>query len=63
MTLRAEDLPKATRKRLGLRKPRSQNLKREAVRREALAVLAVIRHLTASERRRVLEHALKVNEV
>jgi len=33
------------------------------LRREALAVLAEIRHLTADQRRRVLEHALKVNDV
>jgi len=58
-----DELPPETRKRLGLRKSRQQSFKREQLRREALGVLAEIRHLTTDQRRRVLEHALKVNEV
>ncbi|HVT58661.1 MAG TPA: hypothetical protein VHR45_09685 [Thermoanaerobaculia bacterium] len=60
--LHADDLPAETRKRLGLR-TRQQNFKREELRREAIGVLAQIRHLTAEQRRRVLQHALRVNEV
>jgi hypothetical protein len=58
-----DELPAEARRRLGLRKSRQQSFKREELRREALAVLAEIRHLTADQRRRVLEHALKVNDV
>ncbi len=58
-----DELPPETRKRLGLRKTRQQTFKREELRREAIGVLAQIRHLTAEQRRRVLDHAIKVNEV
>ncbi|HVT58945.1 MAG TPA: hypothetical protein VHR45_11135 [Thermoanaerobaculia bacterium] len=61
--LHADDLPAETRKKFGLRKSRQQSFKREELRREAIAVLAQIRHLTTEQRRRVLQHALKVNEV
>jgi hypothetical protein len=63
MPVHADQLPAATRRRLGLRKSREQRFKREQLRSEALGVLAQIRHLTADQRRRVLEHALKVNDV
>jgi hypothetical protein len=59
----ADELPPETRKRLGLRKSRQQTFTREQLRREAIGVLAQIRHLTADQRRRVLEHAAKVNDV
>jgi len=59
----ADALPPETRKRLGLRKSRQQTFTREQLRREAIGVLAQIRHLTADQRRRVLEHAVKVNDV
>jgi len=59
----ADELPPETRKRLGLRKSRQQTFTREQLRREAIGVLAQIRHLTADQRRRVLEHAVKVNDV
>ncbi len=58
-----DELPAAARKRLGLRRSRQQTFKREQLRSEALAVLAALKHLTADQRRRVLEHAIKVNEV
>jgi hypothetical protein len=58
-----DELPAAARKRLGLRRSRQQTFKREELRREAIGVLDQIRHLTADQRRRVLEHAIKVNEV
>lgn len=66
MPVNVKDLPAETRKRLGLRKPRetkTPRLKLDEVRREAIGVLNQIRHLSADQRRRVLEHALKVNEV
>ncbi|HVR11800.1 MAG TPA: hypothetical protein VMW75_27405 [Thermoanaerobaculia bacterium] len=59
----ADELPPETRKRLGLRKSRQQTFTREQLRREAIGVLAQIRHLTADQRRRVLEHAVNVNDV
>ena len=62
-TVHVDELPAAARRRLGLRKSRQQSFKREELRREALGVLAGIRHLTADQRRRVLDHAIKVNEV
>jgi hypothetical protein len=59
-----DDLPPEARKRLGVRRSRrQQTFKREQLRSEALGVLAVLKHLTADQRRRVLEHAIKVNEV
>lgn len=58
-----DELPPEARKRLGLRTTRHQTFKREELRREAIGVLERIRHLTADQRRRVLEHAIKVNEV
>jgi hypothetical protein len=62
-TVHADELPADARKRLGLRRSRQQTFRREELRREALGVLAAIRHLTADQRRRVLEHAIKVNEL
>jgi hypothetical protein len=58
-----DDLPPEARKRLGIRRGRRQTFKREQLRSEALGVLASLKHLTADQRRRVLEHAIKVNEV
>jgi hypothetical protein len=58
-----DELPAAARKRLGLRRSRQQSFRREDLRREVLGVLAGIRHLSVDQRRRVLEHALKVNDV
>jgi hypothetical protein len=63
--LHADDLnlTPEQRRRLGIPRSREQRFKREDLRREAIGVLAQIRHLTSDQRRRVLEHALKVNEV
>lgn len=64
MPLNLDDLDDDTRKRLGLKQPRKpKEFKIEDVRREALSVLNLLRHLTSAQRRRVLEHSLKVNDV
>lgn len=62
-TLTLDDLPAATRQRLGLRKQRQTQFSKDAVRQHALRVLAEIASLTQDQRRRVLEHAVKVNAI
>lgn len=62
-TLRLEDLTPETRKKLGVKAPRQQQFSKDAVRQHALRVLAEISTLTQDQRRRVLEHAAKVNNV
>jgi hypothetical protein len=64
--LSLEDLPANVRSRLakrGIRKPRVSTFSKDAVRENALKVLAVISHLTQDQRRRVLAHAVSVNAV
>lgn len=61
--LTLDDLPVATRKRLGVKRPRQSQFSKDAVRQHALRVLAEIATLTQDQRRRVLEHARKVNDV
>jgi hypothetical protein len=61
MTL--DDLPVAARRKLGLRKERQSQFSKDAVRSHALRVLAEIAALTQDQRRRVLEHAVKVNAI
>lgn len=61
MTL--DDLPVATRRKLGLRKQRQSQFSKDAVRTHAMRVLAEISGLTQDQRRRVLEHAAKINAV
>jgi hypothetical protein len=61
--LKIEDLPKAAQKKFGLKRPRESQFAKEAVRSNALKILAVINHLSQDQRRRVLEHARKVNDV
>lgn len=64
MPLHESDLDHATKKKLGIRTPRApRQFRVEDLRREAIGVLNQVRHLDAAQRRRVLEHALKVNEV
>ena len=55
------DLQASLKRDLGIRSKHSLTL--DEVRRNALAVLYVIRHLSRRERTRVLNHALKVNDV
>lgn len=61
--LKLDDLPADARRKLGLRKPRETKFSKEAVRTHALRVLAEIANLSQDERRRVLEHAAKVNAI
>lgn len=63
MPINVDDLNPETRKRLGLTRSRKSEFKVEDVRREALAVLNLIRHLDSAQRKRVLQHAIKVNNV
>lgn len=56
-----DDLTPETRRKLGLTKQRRTTFDKESVRRYAIRCLAEIAELTQQERRRVLEHALKVN--
>lgn len=61
--LTLDDLPVAVRQKLGVRKPRKTEFAKDAVRTHALRVLAEISSLTQDQRRRVLEHAVKVNAI
>ena len=60
--LQLDDIPAATRRRLGLSKPRQQQFSKDQVRTWAIRVLAVVADLNQDQRRRVLQHALKVNQ-
>ena len=62
-TIEAKDLPPALRKQLGIPKPRQQGFTKESVRSWALKTLALLVELSQDQRRRVLEHALKVNRM
>lgn len=61
--LTLDDIPAATRQKLGLRKTRQSQFSKDAVRQHALRILAEIATLTQDQRRRVLQHAAKVNDV
>ena len=61
--LTLDDLPAETRRKLGVKTPRVQQFSKDAVRTNALKVLAEIAHLTQDQRRRVLAHAVAVNAV
>lgn len=61
--LTLDDLEPAALARLGVKRPRSNGFPKDAVRQHALRVLAEIADLTQDQRRRVLEHALRVNNV
>jgi hypothetical protein len=62
-TLNVNDLPPAMLKELGIRKPRQQSFTKETVRSWSLKTLALLAELSQDQRRRVLEHALKVNRL
>jgi len=58
------DIPPDVRKKLNLPTPRrARSLSKNEVRSYAIRVLYVIADLSPSERRRVLSHAVKVNDV
>jgi len=59
--LKLDELTPELRRRLGVRTRRT-SFDKEAVRRYAIRCLAEIAELKQSDRRRVLEHALKVNK-
>jgi hypothetical protein len=61
--LDVSDLPPDQLKKLGIKMPRKHGFTKEAVRSWALRVLAEIADLTQDQRRRVLDHALKVNRL
>lgn len=62
-TLNVNDLPPAMLKQLGIAKPRKQSFSKEAVRSWSLKTLALLAELSQDQRRRVLEHAMKVNRL
>jgi hypothetical protein len=59
--LNANDLPPEMLKKLGIRAPRNKSFTKESVRSWSLKTLALLADLSQDQRRRVLEHALKVN--
>jgi len=61
--LTLDDLTPETRRKLGVKRPRVSTFSKDAVRTNALKVLAEIAHLTQDQRRRVLAHAVAVNAV
>jgi hypothetical protein len=62
-TMNVNDLPPAMLKQLGIPKPRKQSFSKETVRSWSLKTLALLAELSQDQRRRVLEHALKVNRL
>lgn len=60
--LSVNDLPADTRRKLGLTKTRQQQFSKDQVRTWAIRVLAVVADLNQDQRRRVLQHALKINQ-
>lgn len=62
-TMNVNDLPPAMLKQLGIRKPRNNAFTNESARSWSLKTLALLADLSQDQRRRVLEHALKVNRL
>jgi hypothetical protein len=61
--LSVKDLTPEQLKQFGLKVPREHVFTKKSVRTWALKVLAVMAELTQDQRRRVLEHASKVNRL
>ncbi len=61
--LSVDDLPPDQLKKLGLKVARKHGFTKETVRSWSLRVLAELAGLTQDQRRRVLDHALKVNRL
>lgn len=62
-SINIDDIPAETRKRLGLQKTRKRQFTAEQTRSAAIKVLAAIADLQQDQRRRVLDHAIKLNRV
>lgn len=63
-TIDIKDLTPAQRAQLKIRAPRrARSMTMDEVRSAAIRVLGVVADLTLTERRRVLKHAAKLNEV
>jgi hypothetical protein len=62
-TLNAKELPPELLKQLNIRLPRRHSFSKEGVRSWSLKTLALLAGLSQDQRRRVLEHALKVNRL
>ncbi|HEV3256988.1 MAG TPA: hypothetical protein VG013_08930 [Gemmataceae bacterium] len=58
-----EDLTPDMRKQLGIKQPCEADFSKDDVRSWALKILASMAQLSQHERRRVLQHAMKVNGV
>ena len=65
MSIKLSDLSPDVAEKLGLvdKPPRNYSFTKEQVRQNAIRVMAVIDKLTQAERKRVLDHAYKLNEV
>jgi hypothetical protein len=63
VTMEYDELPPELLKKLKLRKPRQVAFGKQSVRSWSLRALAMTSGLTQDQRRRVLEHALKVNRL
>lgn len=61
--LSLDDLPADQLKKLGIRPPRRHAFTKQTVRSWSLKVLALMAELSQDQRRRVLDHALKVNRL
>ncbi len=61
--MRYEDLPPELLKQLNMGMPRQAGFSKESVRSWSLKALAMMSGLTQDQRRRVLEHAMKVNRL
>jgi hypothetical protein len=62
-SLRASELSLDMIKQVGLKLPRKNSFTKESVRSWSLKSLALLPELSQDQRRRVLEHALKVNRL
>jgi len=61
--MRYENLPPELLKQLNKRRPRRSGFNKESVRSWSLKALAMMSGLTQDQRRRVLDHAMKVNRM
>ena len=61
--MRYEDLSPEVRKKFDIKGPRRAGFSKESVRSWSLKALAMMSELSQDQRRRVLEHAMKVNRL